>query len=641
VTLVLVVAGIYGQTWRHGFVNLDDPQYVLENPHVSHGLSWDSVIWAFTHFHSANWDPLTWLSHMLDCQWFGATDASAGGHHLVSAGFHAATSVLLFLALLRMTGARRRSAITAAIFATHPLRVESVAWVAERKDVLSGFFFALTLLAYAHYTARPRAMTYLITLATAALGLLSKPMLVTLPLILLLLDFWPLKRSSPEWPWSRLLTEKLPFFVLAVATGTLTVMAQKSGGALMPFARIGALWRIVTASLAAMTYIWKLFWPGGLAVYYVHPAATGADPAPYVPAALADAAAVIFTTVLVVRMRMTRPYLLSGWLWYLIMLAPVSGLMQIGTHLWADRFAYLPLIGITIMVVWGVADLMAERRRARIIVSAATAAVLAAFTVAAYAQTRVWRNSGTLYEHATRVTKNNWLAENNLGAYLWFEKSDAAGGREHFERAIAIFPGYATAHRNLASILLEQGDVAGAREHFERALRLWPDDVGAIVGIATLRAREGRLDEARVMIERALRNDPDNAAGYAEMGFIDASSGRLGESRRDFETALRINPQSVLAEHGLARWLATAPDSAERDPRRALELARRAAVTTHYRRPDILATLAAAYAAGGDFRQAIAWQERALALVPEAQRPIYRQRLQLYQQGRTLISGPR
>ena len=639
-SLVALVAVLYGQTAGHGFINLDDDVYIFSNPDVSRGLSWHGVLLAFTSFRASNWHPLTWLSHMLDCQWFGATPRSAGAHHLVSAGFHAANAVLLFLALGRMTRGRWRSAMVAGLFAVHPLRVESVAWACERKDVLSGFFFMLTLLTYARYAERPRPGAYLLALGMSVLGLLSKPMLVTLPVVLLLLDFWPLERVSSRWPWRRLLLEKTPFFLAAIGVSLLTVIAQKFAGAISTIGNLSIGWRVVTAALASVTYLWKAVWPSGLAVHYIHPGMLGADLKAFLLPAAAAALGIAAITALAVRERARRPYLLTGWLWYLVMLAPVSGLVQVGAQFWADRYAYLPLIGVSIAVVWGVAAWARRPAHARLAAGVA-AAVLLAYTTAAFAQVRLWRDSRTLFEHALRVTRDNWVIENNLGVLLSDDDPASMEARRHLERAVQIRPAYAGAHHNLATVLLEQGHFAEAEAEWDQALRLQPDYPEASIGVGMLRIKQGRLDEARARFEDALRRDPSSASAHAHLGLALASSGHLEEARREFETALRLDPQSVLAEHGLARWLATAPDSAERDPRRALELARHAAATTNYRRPDILATLAAAYAASGDFPQAIAWQQRALTLVPEAQRPIYHQRLELYQQGRTLISGPR
>jgi len=673
--LVLIVAAIYGRTAGHPFINFDDNVYIYENPHVLHGFSWAGVRWAFTAFHAANWHPLTWLSHMLDCQLFGTTQAAAGAHHLVSAAFHAANSALLFTALRRMTARRWPSAIVAALFAVHPLRVESVAWACERKDVLSGFFFMLTLLAYASYARRPRRSAYLLALGATVLGLLSKPMLVTIPVILLLLDHWPLARRSREWPWRRLLLEKVPFLAAAAAASVLTVIAQKNAGAISNLQALSPGWRLVTAALAGVTYLWKTLWPSRLAVHYMHPAFLGADLRPYALAAAVALLGLLIVTVIAVRTRSREPYVLTGWLWYLVMLAPVSGLVQVGNQFWADRYAYLPLIGMYVMAVWALADLAARSPRTQLAAGAVAGVAIAGYAAAAYAEVghwqdgRVlferalevnrgdwamqnnlgvmlskaggWKEGRALFEHALEARPNDWVIENNFGVLLSNEDPASMDARRHLERAVALQPADAGAHHNLAAVLYEQGDDAAARAEWETALRLKTDYADPHIGLGSLEMRAGQFDEARRQYESALQLEPNNADAHAHLGLVLAGTNHLDEARREFERALALNPGSYVAENGLARWLATAPDSSQRDPERALKLAQHAAASTQYKRPDILATIAAAYAAVGDFAQAEAWQRRAIGVASARSRPLYEQRLQLYLEHRALVSAPR
>ena len=629
--LAAAVAAIYGQVVRHRFVYLDDDIYIFSNPHVTRGLSWDGLIWAFTQFHAANWHPLTWLSHMLDCQLFGATQQAAGAHHLVSVGLHGANAILLFLSVRLMTGDRWPSAFVSGLFAMHPLRVESVAWACERKDVLSGFFFMLTLLAYARYAKHPRPGAYLLVLASAMLGLLSKPMLVTLPFVLLLLDFWPLRR---------LLLEKVPLLAAAAGVSALTLHAQETGGAMSSIEVITPPWRLVTAALAYATYLWKTLWPTGLVVLYVHPATLRSpDIRPFIVPSAAAALFLAVVTAVAVRYRRRRPYLLIGWLWYLGMLVPVIGLVHVGTQLWADRYAYLPLVGAYLAFAWGVRDLVAGHPLARAGAGVVACAALAACAVAARVQVAVWRDSRKLFEHALKVTRDNWVVENNLGGYLSMTEPKSPDARRHLEEALRIRPDYPAAHGNLADVLFSQGFKAEARRHWEAALRIRPDMASAHVGLGKLLTVEGNLGEARRHFEEVLRLDPKHVDAHAHLGILLAGSGNFDEARAHLEEAFRLDPNSVLAEHAFARWLATAPNPRERDPRRAVELARRAAQQSKFRQPEVLVSLAAAYAAAGEFRQAAAWERRALELAPEGDRASYRARLRLYQAGRGLPSG--
>ena len=656
--LLVLVAVIYGQVARHRFVYLDDNVYIFANANVTRGLSREGLTWAMTQFHSANWHPLTWLSHMLDCQLFGATDAAAGAHHLVSVGLHAASSILLFLALRLMTGNFWPSAVVAGLFAVHPLRVESVAWASERKDVLSGFFFMLTLLAYALYVKRPRTGPYILVLALTVAGLMSKPMLVTLPFVLLLLDIWPLRRwslgqASPRrgeaagrspatkaWPRRRLLLEKVPLLAAAAGSSVMTLRAQAGGGAMGNVLVYTIPWRIVSAAVAYATYLVKTIWPSGLAPLYVHPATLPSrDLASLAVPATAGILLLIVVTVAVARQARLRPYLLTGWLWYAGMLVPVIGFFQVGVQLWADRYAYLPLIGVYIMITWGIRDLVARSRSARFGAGVVAGAAVAAYAIVAHAQVAVCRDSQKLFEHTLQVTRDNWMVENNYGAYLSFSEAGYDQARRHLERALRIKPDHAEAHGNLAFVLLAQDSVADARRHWEEALQFRPNLATAHFGLGLVLTREGKLGEARLRFEEAVRLNPAYAEAHANLGVVLARLRMLDEARTHLEEALRLDPNSVLAQHALARWLATAPDPRARDAKRALGLALKAAEQTEYRRPEVLASLAAVYAATGDFTRAAEWQRRALELVPDDANAGYREQLRLYEARRPLTSG--
>jgi len=653
--LVGLVAAIYAPAARNAFVRLDDDVYVFENPHVAGGFSRDGVRWAFTSFHASNWHPLTWLSHMLDGQLFGVAPAAAGAHHLVSVALHAANAVLLFLALRRMTAAAWPCAWVAVLFAVHPLRVESVAWASERKDVLSGLFFMLTLLAYARYAARPSAGRYAAVASSALLGMLAKPMLVTLPFVLLLLDHWPLGRrhgSRPAVPergcataarpesisiW-RLLLEKAPLVAIAGIVSLLTIRAQEATGAVTHLETRGVAWRLVTAALGYGIYLWKTLWPTGLAPMYLHPASfLGADFGRLARVAAATAAFLAAVTAWVWRRSRSSPYALTGWLWYLGMLVPVIGLVQVGAQLWADRYAYLPLVGVYLMVVWGAWEATASRPRARRTVAVLGGACALTLAVAAHAQVRIWRDSRTLFEHTLAVTHDNWIIENNLGAYLSVEHPASDEALRHLQAAVRINPEYPEARNNLADVWLARGVYGEARTQWEQSLRLRPDQTKPRVGLANIAAREGLIDEARSRLEETLRRDPRSSEAHATLGLVFAMSGDVERARAQMEEAVSIDSGSVMAQHLLARLLATAADPAQRDPRRAIVLAHRAAERSDYRLPEVLATLAAAHASAGEFDQAVKWQSRALEICAESERGRYRERLERYRSGRALV----
>ncbi len=591
VLAALLAAATLAALWPvvgNGFVNFDDPTYVTDNPHVRQGLG--GIGWAWTATRAANWHPLTWISHMLDWQVHGAEPM---GHHLTSLMLHLASVLLLFLALDRLTGSSGKSAFVAAAFAVHPLHVESVAWIAERKDVLSGLFWMLALLAYARYARSPRAFCLLLVALVLALGLAAKPMLVTLPFVLLLLDVWPLGRSSAagKGAW-RLVAEKIPLFALAAASCVATVVAQRAGATVAPFARYSLVERLSNAVVSYVGYLGKLFWPVDLAVYYPHPGS--ALPAWKVGG---SALLLIAITVVALRLRRGRPYLLVGWLWYLGTLVPVIGLVQVGAQAMADRYTYLPAIGIFLAVAWGVPDawqaLRSRRprpgttaesgaraaagsagsagaeRTAMWIAAAVTVIVLAA---GARVQTRYWKDSRTLFERALAVTENNFMAHNNLGIVL-AESGQAPQAIEHYRAALRIRPDFANLHVNLGTALRGQGRGDEALVHFAEAVRLDRNLLEAQYNYGLVLGYQGRLDEAIAHYREALRIDPSHALTHNNLGNLLGQQGAVDEAIEHYHAAVRLKPDFGLAYSNLAGALVYQGRVAE--ARTAVEQARR------------------------------------------------------------------
>jgi Flp pilus assembly protein TadD len=555
--LVASVFAVYWQVRDHEFVNYDDLDYVVDNPHVRSGLTWKSVVWVFTHSHASNWHPVTWISHMIDYEIFGRAPR---GHHMVSVAFHALNAALLFLALRSMTGAFWRCLIVAALFAVHPLRVESVAWVAERKDLLCGSFFMLTLLAYCRYVKRSTTGGYLLVLAAFAMGLLSKPMLVMLPFVLLLLDVWPLDRWRPSsMPPLRILLEKLPMLALAAAAGVITMFSQESAGA---FYRIPFASRLANAPLACVAYLWKTVWPARLSVFYPHPADIHPPgDATWIWLAVAAAVALFAVTCLVVWQHRARPYLVVGWLWFLGSLVPVLGLLQVGRQAYADRYTYLPLIGIYTAVVWGLAEMSARWPACRSVLRIAAPVVLLMFMSLSRSQAAKWRTSITLFEHSLAVTESNILAHYNLGTAL-LKRGEPTRALPHFEEAVRIAPEFADGHANLGAALLKLGRPVSAAEHLSLALRLQPEDVEAHFNLGHLRMAEGRLDQAARHYGDALHLDPDHVESHTNLGVVYAMRGDTARAEEHFRTALRLDPGHTSALMNLRRLLGTKGESA-------------------------------------------------------------------------------
>ncbi len=575
--LVVLTWAVFGQTAHHQFINYDDPLYVLDNAHVRAGLTWPGIVWAFTHVHSQNWHPLTTISHMLDCQLFGL---HPGAHHAVNVLWHSIVAVMLFVFLRRATGSLWRSAFVAAIFAVHPLRVESVAWIAERKDVLSGVFFVLTLVAYVAYTRKQTLGRYVTMSILFACGLMSKPMLVTMPLILLLLDYWPLGRFEKS-KVTKLAIEKIPLFALSAGSIGATLWAQNFALGSTEF--LPLKWRIINALFSYFEYVRQLFWPIDLIPFYVHPE----NRLETWRLVLAVVILICVTAIAIVR-RHKNPYLIVGWLWYLIMLVPVIGIVQVGLQGHADRYTYLPHIGLYIALVWLIWDLtkcLAPRsdsaraeRAQKILLSGAGALIVGTFSILSWKQTTLWRDTETLWRHTLTVTPD----------------SDVA-------------------HAGLGGILFVRGQIDESIDHYESALRLRDGNMAAHFGLGRALAAKQRTDAAILHFQKALTIQPDFVAASNDLGVLFASKGEIKNAIAAWRQTLSVDPDNADALNNIAWMRATAADAELRDGREALDLAQRA-IRSGGENPVVLRTLAAAQAEVGQFGDAVATAERAEGL---------------------------
>lgn len=562
--LIALVFVPYAQVAGHEFLVCDDDDYVTANPQVQAGLTWEGMRWAFSTFHASNWHPLTWLSHMLDCQLFGL---NPGPHHLVNVAFHAANAVLLFLALRMMTGALWRSAAVAALFALHPLRVESVAWVSERKDVLAGFFWMLTLLSYAWYARRPGAGRYALVIAALAVGLLSKQMLVTLPFVLLLLDVWPLGRvrlagvladyeeGSPR-TWRSLVLEKVPLLAVVILMSVIAILSQGSTGALRGMEEVSIAPRLANALISYLAYLWLMVWPVNLSPFYPHQAAVSSDLMVdlYLPAA--GAALLLFgLTFLVLRNARSRPWLGVGWLWYLGTLVPVIGLVQIGAQARADRYTYLPMIGIGIAVVWSVGEWVARKPELRMPVVGIAALLGVGCIALTRAQAALWRTDVILFEHAVRARERNYFAYNQLGT-AYHKRHEVRLAGESFAKAVQILPNYDFGNNNLGVYLMARGEYEQARECFERVLRVNAGFDSVYRNMAMLFRTQKRFTEALPYAERAVQLSADDAEARGELALTYAELGRDSDAERTYREALAIDPLDTANARNLGEFYA-------------------------------------------------------------------------------------
>ncbi len=653
--IVAICAVLVGITWlvfaqavRHQFVTYDDPQYVYANPDVSAGVSLPRISWAFTHTIAGNWHPLTTISHMLDCQLYGLKPA---GHHFTNVLFHTIAVVLLFLLLQQMTGSLWRSTFVAALFAIHPLHVESVAWISERKDVLSAVFFMLTLAAYARYVRAPSVTSYLLVFLLFALGLISKPMLVTVPFVLLLLDYWPLGRithvglpralgrqpaSSSQWPViRRLVAEKVPLFALSAFSSALTLLTQFQSTRTM--SQLPLSWRLNNAAVSYVAYIWQMFWPVRLAAFYPHP-----NDQLHLWQVILAIAFLIAVSLVAIHWRKERPYIFTGWFWYVGMLVPVIGLVEAGEQARADRYTYLPQIGLYVLITWGVADLMAlimtrksgarpvvpslaitrgsrgvrtdrsEGRGYNLFCTAIAGAIIIALSWLAFVQTSYWKNSETLWNHTLAVTTDNDVAHYNLG-HLFLQRGDLDSAISHFETTLQIRSRNSAAHynaggalieNNLAAVLARKGRLNEAVDHYHNAMRLRPGYGDPYLNLGNLLFQQGRMRDAMAQWQKAHATLPKDARFHTALADAFLGAGLQKDAIAEYEYAARISALDPLPRNKLAWILATSSDASIRDGSRAVELANEAVRLSHGKDPNYLRTLAAACAESGRFAEA-------------------------------------
>jgi tetratricopeptide (TPR) repeat protein len=669
------------------FINYDDPEYVTKNPHVNSGLSVNNAAWAFTTVYAANWHPLTWLSHMLDVSMFGL---NPGWHHGVSLLLHVGNVVLLFYLLLRMTGSVWRSGFVAAFFALHPLHVQSVAWIAERKDVLSTFFGLVTLQCYVTYCQRPtterrdasaagkkqsimsHGVAYWLALVFFAFGLMSKPMLVTLPLLMLLLDYWPLKRvEAISWLGVKaVIPEKLPFAALAMGSSVITFIAQHSAGAVASVKTLGLGTRVQNAITAYGAYLRKTLWPADLAVFYPQ-----LMEVPTWRVLFAALCLVALTMWAWYSMRRNRA-IFVGWCWFVITLLPVIGLVQVGGQAMADRYSYVPLIGVFIMLSWSLPAGVGTRGIGASVFAVAIVAVMvsAMFT---RNEVRYWHDSAALFRRALAVTSQNHIAHTALGFYL------ASGGENHeaeqhflaamrlqptfalpynymgniralegkkeeaqgyYEKAVSLDAKYADAHLGLANVLARQGRLQPALEHYELARKGDADPAEIDLQTGRVLAGMGKLDAAEPLLRRACEAHPEKAETHLYLGQVLQQQGRFSEAVAEYRKSIELRPDSIEALNNLAWILATNPNTELKNAEEAVRLATRACTLSEFKRPSMLGTLGAAYAAAGRFDDAILTTEKGLELArAQGQKGLAEAtegRLQLYRDGKTYVEQP-
>ena len=532
VALALLVVLAYARVAGNGFIDLDDNDYVTQNLRVQAGITWKGILWALTTGHSANWHPLTWLSHQLDCELFGLDPR---GPHLVNLAIHLASTLLLLSFFLRATRSLGASLFVAAAFGLHPLHVESVAWVAERKDVLSAFFWILSMHAYVRWTERPGRARFAVLLGVYALGLLSKPMLVTLPCALLLLDHWPLGRGRAV-PFGRRCTEKLPLFLLAAASSAVTFLVQEARGAMALGDQIPLGLRAQNALVAYGAYLRKSLLPTDLAVYYPHP--IGAYPGARVAIAVLVLAAV---SLLAWRAARTRPWIAVGWLWFLGTLVPVIGLVQVGSQAMADRYTYVPMIGLAFAVAYSAQELAGRTRAARAASLALLVLLAGAWTALAWRQVGFWKDDRTLFQHVADVQPENHLAHGILGN-VHLREGRLREAMAEFQTALRARPGYAEGHSNLGMALELAGRPDEAVKEYETALRWSPGLVEAHHNLGRLLAREGKLPAAIAHLEVAVRASPDLVNARYNLGLALVRARRFVEAVPHLERALELRP---------------------------------------------------------------------------------------------------
>ena len=679
--LVVITLMAYWQLPSHGFLSFDDNEYITQNAHIQHGISLENIAWAFNFTDIAYWHPITWIFHMLFFQLFGMNPSM---HHLMNLFLHIANSLLLFIILKRMTGAIWQSAFVAFMFALHPLNVESVAWIAELKNVLSTFFWMLTMLLYIRYVEHPGLYRYLIMIFVFALGLMAKPMLVTLPFILLLLDYWPLNRfkiyqssnmgndlsqsTANRFRWSQvlhLILEKVPFLLLSAVCIYLSSLSVQRPGVVISTAMVPMKLRIANAIISYVGYLKKMAWPYNLGVFYPFPKA--------IPLWEVAGAGLflVWITFLSFRWARANPYITVGWLWYIETMIPAIGLVQAG--LWpsmADRFAYVPLIGLFIIIAWGIPGLVRRWRCKKMIIASIAVALILNLGVTTYLQNRYWANNISLFKHTIDVTKDNAIAQQKLGEAL-LSKGKTVEAAGHFSEALRITPSLIGANLNLGVILREQGKLDKAMEYFSRvtqlepgsvnayceiaatmekqnnfeeavryylkALRLEPDAVEIHNNLGTILARQTKEADAIFHFKKALRINPDYAPAHYNLGKIYANQQNMKKAILYFKKTLQLNPNMVQALYNLS-WILASDDN-NRNGEEAVRLATKLCKITRYKQPLSLDALAAAYAETGKFDIAVLTAQKGLELA-ERQGPKelvlgLKKRLALYQKGQS------
>ena len=652
IALVALTWIVFGQTLGHQFVNFDDGAYVRRNHEVTHGISVHGIKWAFSHPVAANWHPLSILSHMLDCQIYGVVP---GAHHFTNVLLHAIATVLLFLVFWGMTRGLWQSAFIAAVFAVHPLHVESVAWIAERKDVLSAVFFLLTIAAYVFYARRHSFLRYLLMSILFACGLMAKPMLVTLPFVLLLLDYWPLRRFDhvstagpasairdvPKRSWKWLVLEKIPLFALSAAASTAAIVTQERSINLIRQMSLAS--RIGNAFVSLLVYLWQTVWPRNLAAFYPYPE----NGLPTWEIILAVSVFAAITTAAFV-LRNDKPYLLIGWLWFVGMLIPVIGIVQVGIQAHADRYNYLPQIGLSLIAAWTITDISSGWRHQRVILIAVSLIAVASLAWSARIQISYWRDSQSLWEHAIAVTPDNETEHEHLSdAYLDKDRiedaisqareavkllpdnADAHGvlgaalGRtaqleealSELQTALQLNPKLARAHYNLGNVFLKRGQIDDAIANYDDELRLYPNFVEGHNNLASALFRKGQPNDAFEHLRIALDLNPKDPEALNNLGIALSQTGDMREAIAQWNKTLEVQPDNLEAQCNLAWIFATFPEASMRNGVRAVELAERAIKLSDGKNARIWRLAAAAYAEAGRFTDAIkaAQNGRALA----------------------------
>lgn len=639
ICLFLIVATLiaYWETMNNGFIDYDDQIYITENPQVQAGITLAGIVWAFTNTETGYLHPLTWLSYMFDYEMYKLNPL---GYHWTNLEFHIANSVLLFIIFNWMTGALWRSAFVAALFALHPLHVESVAWIAERKDVLSTFFGILCLGAYYSYVRRSTKIRYLILILFFILGLMSKPMLVTLPFVFILLDFWPLGRfqapaNKKQHSFFRitlsLVVEKMPLIVISAIVSFMTIhMQQLSVGPLLSLETFPLKIRIYNSLVSYINYIVKMLWPQNLAVFYPYPATFDIE------TAVLSGLILLGGSVLTILASRKFPYVTIGWLWYLVTLIPVIGLIPAGAHSMADRYTYIPLIGLFIVLAWGFSDISRRWRYRKIILSTLASIVLVSLITCTWFQVRFWRNSKTLFSHAINVTHNNWLAHKALGL-VYKKEGNLDKAAFHFIEELKICPQDAETHVSLGNIFALKGQIKNAICHFYEALRINPKSTGAHNDLGNALARQGKAEEAIYHYYEALRINPEYIPAYLNLGKVFTNLGKTQKAICNYRKALSLDPYAKIALYNLSWIFATSVNKKIRNSEEAVKLAEKLCELTDYNQPLALDALAAAYAQAGRFDRAVPTAQKGLRLAlkdgPEELIVGIKKRLKLYRTG--------